>query len=744
TAVVKRDSTLAIRTMISSGFSEDPPNVSHSSFRILLTAILRANGVSISSVGLEDVYVIFTDLASLPSVLWDSRIICFSGDVADVIIDLIRNQSETQLTGHRRKTRAGIFNDLDSLKFTDKVPWQLGLNANAEALNKYNQETFLFLCFLPVHIEACVAATGFLDEAIEVHEAYLLSQKDMEAWSVKGINALASSIGKPVIMDEVTTKMCVTGVGRIGFARVLVEIDAEKGNKGKIEIMYKSKNVAERTKEIVNIEYSWIPCICSHCKVFDHTDSYCKVKSKNMIDAGIVKDFFTKSKVEWLKEGDRNTTYFHKSIKEMVHRGRIMTVRNEEGIRFEKEDVAVQIVKHFEEFLGKRRPVQKLSCRRLKGTRSRWLYFKVLQISLEHSWERSVSREFFFTGKLLGEVSATIISLVLKIPTPDKVSDFIPSCNKSTVFFEGLSSVEQNNILNIIPFTVGKLLVSFMQNYWASVFLLPKQVIYEINKLLKGFLWCQGDLTKGKAKIFMEKLKGRSIWEVQCDSNSSVGWKNILNLRDKARDHIWWKIGNGISVNVWHDKWCFVGPLSEFIETRDVYDAILNNNWTVSEIIREGRWMWLEEWNNDFERLRQVQVPVLNDEKEDNALWVSSLGQEQHFKIRNVWKDMNYNNTKVNWFSRFAQSIPRHTFVTWLAIQKRLMTQDKLMIWRPNDDLKCALCNKRPNSHNHLFFTCEFSNGIWNELLTMLNVRLSRCWDQIISEIKALPSNKNI
>nr|GEY29000.1 hypothetical protein [Tanacetum cinerariifolium] len=30
----------------------------------------------------------------------------------------------------------------------------------------------------------------------------------MEAWSVKGISALASSLGKPIIMDKVTTRMC--------------------------------------------------------------------------------------------------------------------------------------------------------------------------------------------------------------------------------------------------------------------------------------------------------------------------------------------------------------------------------------------------------------------------------------------------------------------------------------------------------------------------------------------------------
>ncbi|GJR51812.1 uncharacterized protein Tco_1402333 [Tanacetum coccineum] len=39
------------------------------------------------------------------------------------------------LVSSHRKIRAGI-NDLDSLKFTDKVPWPLGLIANAEAINR--------------------------------------------------------------------------------------------------------------------------------------------------------------------------------------------------------------------------------------------------------------------------------------------------------------------------------------------------------------------------------------------------------------------------------------------------------------------------------------------------------------------------------------------------------------------------------------------------------------------------------
>ncbi|GJX66938.1 RNA-directed DNA polymerase, eukaryota, reverse transcriptase zinc-binding domain protein [Tanacetum coccineum] len=232
----------------------------------------------------------------------------------------------------------------------------------------------------------------------------------------------------------------------------------------------------------------------------------------------------------------------------------------------------------------------------------------------------------------------------------------LPNMQKSTICFGGLSSAEKQTILNIIPFTEGKFPVQLiasvlnsMQNYWDSIFLLPKQVIYEIKKILKGFLWCQGELTKGKAK---------------------VSWDGVCKPKDQG--------GLGLkNLGVWNE----------------------------------------------------IQVPILRDDIEDTAVWISGNGHEKNFKISNVWKDMNWNETKVEWHPLvwFAQSIPRHAFVTWLAIQKRLMTQDKLMIWRPNEDLKCALCSKYNDSHNHLFFTCEFSKEVWRELLKLLNVRLSNC-----------------
>ncbi|GJU46796.1 RNA-directed DNA polymerase, eukaryota, reverse transcriptase zinc-binding domain protein [Tanacetum coccineum] len=550
-----------------------------------------------------------------------------------------------------------------------------------------------------------------------------------------------------------------------------------------------------------------------------------------------------KPKVEWLKEGDRNTAYFHKTIKKGYIEVESCLLGMKKGIQ--RLQGQMVILPGFTNQLGV-----------LLGR-------KIFQ----------VVKEFFLTGKLLGEVNATLILLVPKVPTPDKVSDLRPiaCCNvlykciskiltsrikgvlgklvgeNQSAFIEGrqitdniLLSQERfkgyNRKQNIkkVSFKINlqkaydtiswdflkeilemfgfyKTMVSYIMTCVTStkfsinvngervgylkgdrgfrqgdpispylftlvievlnlliqknidqskvfkyhygcknlkithmcfigdllVFchgdpesvkvmkkslnefsgysgLLPNLqkstiflgVIYEINKLLKGFLWCQCELTKGKAKVSWDKiykpkdqgglgLKNLGVWSevlmiehlwnvaVKKDT-FTVGWKNILSLRDKVRKHIGWKLGNGKFVNIWYDKWCSVSPLSDFIDTRDIYDARLNNNCTVSDLINEGRWKWPAEWSTYFVELSQLQVPILNDNIEDTAVWISENGNEKKFKISNVWKDMNCQEEKVDWHHLvwFAQSIPRHAFVTWLAIQERLMTQDKLMLWR--------------------------------------------------------------
>ncbi|GKB40097.1 hypothetical protein Tco_0885039 [Tanacetum coccineum] len=57
------------------------------------------------------------------------------------------------------------------------------------------------------------------------------------------------------------------------------------------------------------------------------------------------------------------------------------------------------------------------------------------------------------------------------------------------------------------------------------------------------------------------RLKGQSISQVKADVSTSCGWKQILSLKDKIRDHVFKKLANGRSTFFWFDKWYDKGPL---------------------------------------------------------------------------------------------------------------------------------------------------------------------------------------
>ncbi|GJR63973.1 hypothetical protein Tco_0010038, partial [Tanacetum coccineum] len=143
--------------------------------------------------------------------------------------------------------------------------------------------------------------------------------------------------------------------------------------------------------------------------------------------------------------------------------------------------------------------------------------------------------------------------------------------------------------------------------YWALVFLLPVGVINDINKLPKNFLCNQNDGVKCKANeawknvckakqkgglrlkdlnvwdkamivkhlwhilinkeslwikwINTEKLKGRSVWEVNEDKNDSWGWKTIMSLRNDVTHKMVTKLGDGDDTLMWYDNWSNIGTL---------------------------------------------------------------------------------------------------------------------------------------------------------------------------------------
>lgn len=144
--------------------------------------------------------------------------------------------------------------------------------------------------------------------------------------------------------------------------------------------------------------------------------------------------------------------------------------------------------------------------------------------------------------------------------------------------------------------------LSSMHGYWASVFILPVSIILDIEKLMQGFLWCQGEMKAGKSKVAWEdicfpkhegglgikrlsewnvalitsmiwriitrkeslwvrwvhahKICDRNFWDIPTDSDMSWGQRKIMEIRDIIQPHCWYRVGNGHQVSVWFDTWC--------------------------------------------------------------------------------------------------------------------------------------------------------------------------------------------
>ncbi|GJX66900.1 RNA-directed DNA polymerase, eukaryota, reverse transcriptase zinc-binding domain protein [Tanacetum coccineum] len=577
---------------------------------------------------------------------------------------------------------------------------------------------------------------------------------------------------------------------------------------------------------------------------------------------------YQKAKVQWLREGDKNTTYFHSMIKSRRNKSRVERIKDEDGNVHEGNNVAEQFVRHFKKFLGEYKEVVALDdeifSNKINSEDAAIMTSEITSDEIKEAifdidsnkasgrgpdgfssdffkkaWEIvgndvcMAVKEFFRSGKILGEINATLITLIPKINTPNKVSDFRPiaccnviyeciskiltniikmglskivninqsafipgrhiqdnillaqellrgynrkngpkrcamqidiqkaydtvswsflkdtllhfgfpdrmvnwimACITSSAFsiymngethgyFRGGRGLRQGDPISPYLFTLvmeycvkeikalwspdkveerincwrnktlsyaGRVqlhasVLSSMQIYWASVYLIPSTVVKDLDKMFKRFLWNAGDSAQGKARVAWKsacrpkeqgglgikplkqwnvvllikhfwkiienkeslwakwvntvRLKDKSIWEIEMDKSDSSGWKTMLTIRETVKDHVWYNIGNGKNTSVFYDKWCENGPLSAFLNKQK---------------------------SHLYPLLRSIRTPSLQD-KEDWVQWI------------------NYDNQKT--CLHLMACYPRQAI----------------------DDLKCALCKRCADSHDHLFFKCEFA-----------------------------------
>ncbi|XP_024964371.1 uncharacterized protein LOC112504655 [Cynara cardunculus var. scolymus] len=128
------------------------------------------------------------------------------------------------------------------------------------------------------------------------------------AFNKERVSRIASVLGIPKQMDSCTASMCEKTWGRLGFAKVLVEVWAVVDLKRKIDVEIPNINGGEAESVQIQVEYLWEPIQCSQCQIVGHKlSSYVKAASLNkgkQIDGRKDNDGFTRvAKKQWRVKG---------------------------------------------------------------------------------------------------------------------------------------------------------------------------------------------------------------------------------------------------------------------------------------------------------------------------------------------------------------------------------------------------------------------------------------------------------
>ncbi|XP_062088821.1 uncharacterized protein LOC133795388 [Humulus lupulus] len=92
---------------------------------------------------------------------------------------------------------------------------------------------------------------------------------------------------------------------------------------------------------------------------------------------------------------------------------------------------------------------------------------------------------------------------------------------------------------------------------------------------------------------------------------------------------------------------------------------------------------------------------------------IEKAGSNGRFKVRQLYTGL-FQLTPVNYkqFVWNRVSVPKHRFITWLAVNSKLLTRDHLQRVMQLDSSLCPVCDQELESHSHLLFGCYFSQQV--------------------------------
>ncbi|GKV34604.1 hypothetical protein SLEP1_g42967 [Rubroshorea leprosula] len=324
-------------------------------------------------------------------------------------------------------------------------------------------------------------------------------------------------------------------------------------------------------------------------------------------------------------------------------------------------------------------------------------------------------------------------------------------------------------------------IIQGISNFWCSTFILPKRVIKEVEKLCSSFLW-NGSANNAKgakvnwpsvcypkqegglgikslvqwnkacilrfiwmlftkagsiwvAWVHAYFLKGKSFWSVKIPNDASWGWRKLLKLRPQAKKLMLHSLGDGEDTFLWLDHWHPSGPLIDVYGDSVMKSSGLPYNAKVSTVVQGNYWNWPLARSQQLVQIQMALFDKLYPKEgvKDSIIWLPS--RSGTFNTGSTWHWLRERQDKVPWHRLvwFSQSIPKHSFISWLAIHDRLTTRARQKKWAANINDTCLFCNSEAETSAHLFFKCSYTKQVWHKLCEMVGIPFTDTWQELLA-----------
>ncbi|GJS75796.1 putative reverse transcriptase domain-containing protein [Tanacetum coccineum] len=430
-----------------------------------------------------------------------------------------------------------------------------------------------------------------------------------------------------------------------------------------------------------------------------------------------------KYKIEWLSEGDCNSKYFHNVVKGRINRGRIFVVEDMCGIPHFGSSVGdvVYMIRDISDNEIKA-ALFDIDNNKAPGPDGKLLK-EVLNLIIKRNIAANPHFKYHWKCKdlkithlcfaddlmLFCHGDSKYVS-VLKNSLDEfgSVSGLFPSFPKSTMFIEGKLPVRHLGV----PLLSKRL---YVNDCFVLVDKVKKRILDWKNKSLSF---------AGRLQLILSVVGSMQVYW----SSMFILPITISNEVERLIRDFLWNYGDfkrGKARIKWADvckpkveggfekeglSWSWKKILSEFISKRKMYYSGLSLDCKVANVIENGVWKWRRGLSMESDCLNAIEPPCLTEGKKDKVFWKTVSGRHKDFSVNTVWNDL------------------------------RVCSETE-----KNGDMRCVFFKNVLDSHDHLFFECEFSKKVWDSLKCMVRMdHALDCWSQIKEFMLKRPINKSI